>query len=112
MESFTRLFTLLTIISMIAGLTACQTLSTQQTDTEKTANDAGSWVWFDLVAHDVDQAQEFYSQVFGWQFEQTTVDGKPYNNTYCQVITIRNGQIAAVKEYMDTALIDSVFGSR
>ena len=39
-----------------------------------------------------------------------TVDGAPYNNTYCQVIRICNGQIADVKEYMDTALIDSVFG--
>jgi ketosteroid isomerase-like protein len=39
-----------------------------------------------------------------------TVDGTPYNNTYCQVIQIRNGQIANVMEYMDTALIDSVFG--
>ena len=37
-------------------------------------------------------------------------DGTPYNNTYCQVIRIRDGQIADVKEYMDTALIDSVFG--
>ena len=40
-----------------------------------------------------------------------TLDGTPYNNTYCQVIRIRDGQIAAVKEYMDTALIDSVFGA-
>ena len=39
-----------------------------------------------------------------------SVDGVPYNNTYCQVIRIRDGQIANVKEYMDTALIDSVFG--
>ena len=39
-----------------------------------------------------------------------TVDGTPYNNTYCQVIQIREGRIAAVTEYMDTALIDSVFG--
>lgn len=39
-----------------------------------------------------------------------TVDGVPYNNTYCQVITIRDGKFAAVTEYMDTALIDSVFG--
>lgn len=39
-----------------------------------------------------------------------TKDGTPYNNTYCQVIRIRDGQIADVKEYMDTALIDSVFG--
>lgn len=40
-----------------------------------------------------------------------TVDGVPYNNSYCQVIQVRNGQIANVKEYMDTALIDSVFGA-
>mgnify|MGYP001552151426 CR=1 FL=1 len=40
-----------------------------------------------------------------------TRDGTPYNNTYCQVIRIRDGRIAAVKEYMDTALIDSVFGA-
>lgn len=40
-----------------------------------------------------------------------TTDGIPYNNSYCQVIRIRDGQIAAVKEYMDTALIDSVFGA-
>jgi len=39
-----------------------------------------------------------------------TMDGTPYNNTYCQVIRIRDGQIAGVKEYMDTALIDTVFG--
>lgn len=39
-----------------------------------------------------------------------TMDGTPYNNTYCQVIRIRDGQIAEVKEYMDTALIDSVLG--
>ena len=39
-----------------------------------------------------------------------TMDGTPYNNTYCQVFRISDGQIADVKEYMDTALIDSVFG--
>lgn len=27
-----------------------------------------------------------------------TADGVPYNNTHCQVITIRDGQIVAVKE--------------
>lgn len=41
-----------------------------------------------------------------------TVDGVPYNNTYCQVMRIRDGEIAEVKEYMDTALIDEVFGKR
>ena len=40
-----------------------------------------------------------------------THDGTPYNNTYCQVIRIRDGKIAAVKEYFDTALVDAVFGN-
>jgi ketosteroid isomerase-like protein len=39
-----------------------------------------------------------------------TLNGTPYNNTYCQIILIRDGKIAEVKEYFDTALVDSVFG--
>lgn len=39
-----------------------------------------------------------------------THDGRPYNNTYCQVMKIRDGKIAAVKEYFDTALTGSIFG--
>ncbi len=41
-----------------------------------------------------------------------TRDGTPYNNTYCQVMRIADGQIREVVEYMDTALIDAVFGKR
>ena len=40
-----------------------------------------------------------------------TVDGKPYNNSYCQVIRIEDGKIAEVKEYFDTALVVDVFGA-
>jgi ketosteroid isomerase-like protein len=39
-----------------------------------------------------------------------THDGTPYNNTYCQVMRIRDGKIAEVKEYFDTALVKAVFG--
>jgi ketosteroid isomerase-like protein len=39
-----------------------------------------------------------------------TQSGVPYNNTYAQVFTVRDGQIVAVREYMDTALVDAVFG--
>ncbi|MDJ0751416.1 MAG: nuclear transport factor 2 family protein [Woeseiaceae bacterium] len=39
-----------------------------------------------------------------------THDGTPYNNTYCQIIRIADGKFAEVTEYMDTALVDSVFG--
>ena len=39
-----------------------------------------------------------------------TLDGEPYNNSYCQVMRIEDGKIVEVKEYMDTALVVSVFG--
>ena len=39
-----------------------------------------------------------------------THDGTPYNNSYCQIIRIADGKFAEVKEYMDTALVDAVFG--
>ncbi|TVQ45093.1 MAG: nuclear transport factor 2 family protein [Gammaproteobacteria bacterium] len=36
--------------------------------------------------------------------------GVPYNNAYCQVMRISDGQIAEVKEYFDTQLAARVFG--
>lgn len=39
-----------------------------------------------------------------------TLNGTPYNNTYCQVMRIEGGKIREVMEYMDTALVDAVFG--
>jgi ketosteroid isomerase-like protein len=40
-----------------------------------------------------------------------TKDGRPYNNTYCHVFTIRDGKIAEVMEYLDTELVTAVFGA-
>ena len=40
-----------------------------------------------------------------------TKDGRPYNNTYCHVFSIRNGKIVEVMEYFDTELTSAVFGS-
>ena len=39
-----------------------------------------------------------------------TKDGRPYNNTYCQVLKMRGGQISHVTEYFDTELTSAVFG--
>lgn len=38
----------------------------------------------------------------------TTVDGKPYHNSYCFVITLRDGKIVHVNEYFCTKLADAV----
>jgi ketosteroid isomerase-like protein len=39
-----------------------------------------------------------------------TLDGRDYNNRYCVIIRVREGQFAEVTEYMDTALAAEVFG--
>lgn len=40
----------------------------------------------------------------------TAKNGKSYNNTYCHVFRITNGKIREVTEYLDTELVNSVFG--
>ena len=37
--------------------------------------------------------------------EVTTVAGKPYNNSYCFVIRMRDGQMVELREYLDTELV-------
>jgi uncharacterized protein len=39
-----------------------------------------------------------------------TKNGQPYNNTYCHVFRMHNGQIAEMTEYCDTALVNTIFG--
>ena len=41
--------------------------------------------------------------------DRITKTGKPYNNTYCMVYKVVDGQIKQVTEYCDTALAKSVF---
>jgi len=44
------------------------------------------------------------------QGENTTRDGRKYENTYCWVFAFRGGQIRSVTEYADTELIRSALG--
>ena len=40
----------------------------------------------------------------------TTKSGKPYNNSYCQIFRLVGGKVKEITEYLDTALVDDVFG--
>lgn len=40
-----------------------------------------------------------------------TIDGRPYNNTYCHIFRIEEGKIVEVTEFFDTALAQRVLGS-
>lgn len=36
--------------------------------------------------------------------------GKAYNNTYCIILTLRDGIVQEIREYLDTELVTEVFG--
>ena len=42
--------------------------------------------------------------------EAKSKTGQRYDNFYCIVITVRAGEIAAIREYLDTELVTAVFG--
>jgi ketosteroid isomerase-like protein len=44
------------------------------------------------------------------QGNNTTRDGRKYENTYCWIFAFRDGRVAAVTEYVDTELMRSVLG--
>jgi uncharacterized protein len=44
------------------------------------------------------------------QGQNTTRDGRRYDNTYCWIFAFRDGRVAAVTEYADTELMRSVLG--
>jgi ketosteroid isomerase-like protein len=39
-----------------------------------------------------------------------TLDGRPYNNSYCWIIRVKDGKLVEVTEFLDTELASSVFG--
>lgn len=40
-----------------------------------------------------------------------TKSGKDYNNSYCFVIGMAGGRMVELREYLDTALVEAVFGA-
>lgn len=42
--------------------------------------------------------------------KMTSTSGKPYNNRYCHVFTVRDGKIQSDIEYLDTALVTEALG--
>jgi ketosteroid isomerase-like protein len=54
-------------------------------------------------------AQGDYVVVESYAKDRTTKSGKPYNNTYCQVLKIVDGLVHHITEYADTALAKEVF---
>lgn len=59
-------------------------------------------VEYDIVA-------EGQRVVLMWRGVGTMMNGEPYNNSYCWVLTITDSKISRIKAYLDTALVDALF---
>ena len=44
--------------------------------------------------------------------EAPTKSGGSYNNTYCIVVTVRDGKISKIREHLDSELVSATFGPR
>ena len=43
--------------------------------------------------------------------EVKTKGGQDYNNSYCFVLRLEDGKLVELREYLDTALVERVFGA-
>ena len=44
--------------------------------------------------------------------QMTTADGKPYNHQYAHFFRVKDGKIAEIFEWLDTALTSAAFGDQ
>lgn len=66
--------------------------------------DGGIKVTIDTITAEVDRV------IIEARGTAATKKGQRYDNSYCIVVTVRDGKIAQVREYLDTELVTSVFG--
>lgn len=45
-----------------------------------------------------------------WEGRARTTDGRPYEQTYCWVLTMSDGQVVEALAYLDTELVSSIVG--
>ena len=70
-------FRLLAASAVLLLLGACYTVD--EGPGEELDATAGSFVWHDLITHDLDAASSFYGVLLGWEFEQAVPrEGYPY----------------------------------
>jgi hypothetical protein len=69
----------LAVVAGSALLLACSTHSSTPPAGPATASGfhPGKFVWHDLVTRDPAAARRFYSALLGWEFNDTTRNGKP-----------------------------------
>lgn len=77
---------------------------------EKVLAPLGAQLENGLTMHVENLIAEGDNVVLQGQGESMTKSGKAYNNTYAQVFRLENGKVQQVTEYLDTELVNEVFG--
>ena len=80
-----RRFVLVGLAALASTFVAVATLpfgcgsSGQSTTAQAAANDPGKFVWHDLTTEDPSACKKFYAALFGWEYVDATVLGRPYS---------------------------------
>lgn len=64
-----------------------------------------------VMAQIVDVCAEGDKVFLQWEGSSSTTDGRPYEQTYCWVLTMSEGEIVEAFAYLDTGLVSSVMES-
>lgn len=63
-----------------------------------------------LVANVIDVSADGDKVFLQWEGSATSTTGQPYNQTYCWVLTMKEGRVAVAVAYLDTELVTNVIG--
>lgn len=64
-----------------------------------------------LTARIVDVSADGDKVFLQWEGSARTTDGRPYEQAYCWVLTMSEGEVVEALAYLDTELVSAVLGS-
>jgi uncharacterized protein len=64
-----------------------------------------------LTARIVDVSADGDKVFLQWEGSAGTTDGRPYEQTYCWVLTMSEGEVVEALAYLDTELVSAVLGA-
>ena len=103
----------LTLLFLVAGMLTWVVPVNMAGQSPATNPATGAFVWYDLVTTQGTLSRDFYERLFGWTFETTTRNGRPYaiaraaNRPVGGILTVEPGRDAG-SQWVSYVIVDDV----
>jgi predicted enzyme related to lactoylglutathione lyase len=103
----------LSLLFLVAGMLAWVVPVNMSGQSPATNPAAGAFVWYDLVTTQGTLSRDFYERLFGWTFQTTTRNGRPYaiarsgNRPVGGILTVEPGPNAG-SQWVSYVIVDDV----